>query len=117
MKKVLKSFYYAFGGIIKALSAERNFQIEAALAILAVAAGWFFTISSGEWVALVICMGMVLMAELMNSAIEKLADFVHPQPHSKIGLIKDMAAGAVLLAATASLVVALIIFVPKIISL
>jgi len=113
----LKSFAYAFKGLASALKSERNFKIQLVCALLVVLLGFFFSISPLEWVAVVICIGLVLSAELMNTALEKLLNFLHPALHPKVGEIKDISAAAVLGLATASLVVALIIFIPKLISL
>lgn len=112
--KFLKSVYYAVNGIWNALKTERNFKIQLVCAIGVVILGWYFQIAASEWLAIFICIGMVLGAELFNSAIEHLSNIVHREEHPIIGKIKDMSAGAVLLLATASLVVALIIFAPKI---
>lgn len=113
----LKSFSFALKGLASALKTERNFKIQLVCAVLVVLSGFIFSISASEWLAVTICIGMVLFAELMNTAIEKLLDFIHPGLHPKIGEIKDISAAAVLILATASLIVALIIFVPKLISL
>jgi diacylglycerol kinase len=115
--RFLKSVYYAANGIWNALKTERNFKIQLVCAIGVVALGWFFQIAAIEWVAIIVCIGMVLGAELLNSAIEHLSNIVHREEHPVIGKIKDMSAGAVLLLATSSLIVALIIFAPKIKSL
>jgi diacylglycerol kinase (ATP) len=111
--KFLQSLKYAIRGIALAASGH-NLRIQLVCAVAAVTAGFYFVISFNEWLAIIICFGGVLSAEVMNTAIEKMADFVHPQKNEKIGQLKDMAAGAVLIWATASLVVALIIFLPKI---
>ena len=83
-------------------------------AVLVVTAGWYFEISKGEWLAIVICIGLVMVTELINTAIEILVDCVSPEFNVKAGLVKDIAAGAVLVAALVALLVAFIIFVPKI---
>ena len=77
-------------------------------------AGWCFDISKMEWVAVVICIGCVFAMELVNTAIERLVDLVSPKFNAKAGLVKDIAAAAVLIASMMSLAVGLIIFVPKI---
>lgn len=77
-----------------------------------VAAGFGFGITRGEWTAIVICIGLVIAAELFNSAIERLVDLVSPQRHPVAGQVKDIAAGAVLVCALAAIVVGLIVFIP-----
>ena len=106
------SLKFALRGIGFALR-ERNFKIQIACAVLVVIAGWYFHISNSEWLAIAICVGSVLSTEMFNTAIEKLADFIHPQQNKKIGQLKDVAAGAVLVFAIVSLIVAGIIFIPK----
>lgn len=115
--KWLKSFSYAFKGLISASKSERNFRIQLACALLVILFGVIFSLSRYEWLAIVLCIGLVLFAELVNTAIEKLLDFVHPGLHAKVGEIKDLSAAAVLVLATSSLIIALIIFIPKVISL
>ncbi len=110
--RFLRSLKYAFQGIGLALKGV-NFKIQVACALLVVIVGRYFQISLNEWLAIVICIGAVLSAETVNTAIEKLADFIHPQKNEKIRQIKDLAAGAVLILAIISLIVAGIIFIPK----
>ena len=80
-------------------------------------AGFAFRISGGEWIAVVLCMGWVIALELLNSAIENIADFVSPEKHETIKKIKDLAAGAVLVGAIASAIVGMIVFLPKVIEM
>jgi diacylglycerol kinase (ATP) len=109
--KFLRSLKYAVRGIGYALSGS-NLRIQLGCASVAAMAGFYYRISTSEWLIIVLCIGSVLSAELMNTAIEKIADFIHPQKDERIGQLKDIAAGAVLLSAIASLITALIIFVP-----
>ena len=112
-RKRIKSFHYAFSGLKTVLINEHNFRIHLLAAIFAVAAGIFFNISPMEWISITIIIVLVLSLEIINSAIEKLADFVSPAKNIKIKAVKDMAAAAVLVAALASLIIAAIIFIPK----
>lgn len=84
------------------------------VALLAVGAGFYFNISTTEWLSQMIVIGLVLVAESLNTGIEKLSDFIHPDYHEKIGFIKDVSAGSAAIAALISLVVAGIIYIPKI---
>ena len=76
--------------------------------------GLYFNISNTEWMFQFLAIGLVLVAESVNTAIEKLADFVHPEYHEKIGFIKDIAAGAASFAAFTSLIIACFIYISKI---
>lgn len=115
--KWLKSFSFALKGLGSAVKSERNFRIQLTCALLVVAFGFLFSLSRSEWLVIVLCIGLVLFAELVNTSIEKLLDIVHPGLHPKVGEIKDLSAAAVLVLATTSLLIALIIFIPKVISL
>lgn len=113
----LKSFRHAFRGVALLLKGEHNAWIHLTVALLVIAAGCFFRITTGEWIAVVIVIGLVFMAEAFNSAIEALCDHVTPHYSPTIKRIKDLAAGAVLIAAIAAAIVGLIIFLPKLLIL
>lgn len=113
ISKRIKSFHHAINGL-KSAFFEDNFKIHVATAFLVIVAGVFFNISKFEWLIIVLTISLVLICEIINTAIEKLADFVSPQWDNKIKVIKDLAAAAVLISATAAFLVGLIIFVPKI---
>ena len=117
MKKLINRFGFALNGWRLFFKTEQNGQIQATIAVLAVAAGFFFRISTIEWMLLLLCIALVLGLEMINSVIEKLADHVHPQIHPQIKWVKDAAAGAVLLAAVVSAVVGCIIFLPKLLEM
>lgn len=109
------SFVYAWQGIVSLFGNEPNARIHLCVALLVVAAGFFFNISASEWCLVTLCIGGVFMAEAFNTAIEKLCDKVSPQTDSLIKIAKDVAAGAVLLFVFAAVAVGLIVFLPKII--
>lgn len=111
-KKQLRSFGYAWKGIRSCVGKEQNLSFHLITTVCVVTAGWCFCITRGEWIAIVLCISMVIAAELFNSAIERLVDFVSPQHHPVAGQVKDIAAGAVLVCALAAIVVGLIIFIP-----
>lgn len=115
VKKRIKSFSYAFKGIFYMMRTQHNFWIQIIIGLLAVFFGFVFNISRFEWGLVILSCGMVLTAETFNSAIETLADTIIPHHDSKIGLVKDLAAGAVLISAIAAAIIGLIIFIPKII--
>ncbi len=112
IKKRLKSFVYAWKGIRSFIGREHNAWIHCGVMLLVLAAGFYFRITRGEWIAVVLCIGLVLAAEGFNTAIERLVNLVSPQKHPLAGDVKDIAAGAVLICAVAAVVVGLIIFVP-----
>ena len=114
-KKRLKSFKYAFNGLKILIREEHNARIHIFIAVCVLVAGLFFEISADEWIAVTLCIGMVIALEMINSTIENLADFVSPEKHDRIKKVKDLAAGAVLLGAVVAVVVGLIVFLPKII--
>lgn len=111
--KIFKSFYFAFNGIRTAFLSERNLKIHLGCATFIILVAFIFKISLIEWALIVLCIGLVLTAELFNTAFEKLLDFIHPDTNPKIGLIKDISAGAVLVMAIAALLVGMVIFIPK----
>ncbi|PKP16136.1 MAG: diacylglycerol kinase [Bacteroidetes bacterium HGW-Bacteroidetes-23] len=113
----LKSMIYAFKGAYKLLSTEHSVMIQFSLGILLTIAGFYFDISKSEWLIQTLCIGLVLSIEGLNTAVEKVADFVHPDYHEKIGFIKDIAAGAVFFAALTAIVVGMTIYVPYLVKL
>ncbi|MAT90427.1 MAG: diacylglycerol kinase [Flavobacteriaceae bacterium] len=111
--KRLKGFRYAFIGAIKLLKNEPSIQVQSIIAVLVTIAGFYFEISTTEWMLQVLAIGLVMGIEGLNTAAEEIADFIHPDFHNKIGYIKDVAAGAVFFAAIAAIVIAAIIYIPK----
>ncbi len=101
-------------GIRYCLLTERNFKIQSSFALLTFLSGIFFHLKNYELLVILLCTAMVLCLELINTAIEKLADVVCPATHPAIKKIKDISAGAVFLAATTSCITGLVIFLPKI---
>lgn len=109
----MQSFVDAGRGIATVFRTEWNFRIHFAIATIVTVAGLTFRISAGEWLAVILSAGLVLQAELFNTALEYLADAVHPEADRGVGMAKDAAAGAVLVAAIAAALVGAIIFLPK----
>jgi diacylglycerol kinase (ATP) len=89
-------------------------MVQSTLAVLVTIAGFYFTISHEEWLFQTLAIGLVLSIEGLNTAVEKVADFIHPEFHKKIGFIKDIAAGAVFFAAMTAIAIGLMIYLPKI---
>lgn len=113
----LRSFRYAFRGIGYLVSGEHNARIHCFAAILVVVGGFLLNLSAIEWVAVFFAIGFVFSMEAVNSALEAMCDFVSPEHHKTIGRVKDLAAGAVLIAAISAAVIGGIIFFPKIAAL
>lgn len=112
-RRRLKSFGDAWRGIVLLFGSQFNARIHLILLSLALLGGWCFAITPSEWVAVVLAAGLVLAAEAFNTAIELISDESLGRAYNpKIRNIKDLAAGAVLLAAIAALVTGLIIFLP-----
>lgn len=110
---VYNSFYYAFRGIKTAFKNEKTFRVQVSLAVLAIAGGCFFNISSVEWLVILITIALVLSLELVNTQVERLIDHLHPENHPEIGIIKDVMAAAVLISSIIALVIAAVVFLPK----
>ncbi|WP_296149592.1 diacylglycerol kinase family protein [uncultured Flavobacterium sp.] len=108
----LKSFKYAIFGAYKLITTEHSVMVQFSLGILMTIAGFYFQISKTDWLFQTMAVGLVLSIEGLNTAVEKIADFIHPDFHDKIGFIKDIAAGAVFFAAVAAIAVGLIIYIP-----
>lgn len=115
IKKEIKRFRDAFYGLWVLCTREVHGRFHALAFVAVVSAGICFHISAGAWTAILLASGLVISMEALNTAVEKMADFVHPDHHDDIRIIKDLAAGAVLWAAIIALAVACFVFVPKII--
>ena len=107
---------YAIKGAWILLKTEHSIQVQAVISVLVTVAGFYFDITRTEWMFQVFAIGLVMSTEGLNSAVEGIADFVHPDFHTKIGYIKDVAAGAVLIAAVAAAIIAGFIYLPYIFS-
>jgi diacylglycerol kinase (ATP) len=89
-------------------------MVQFSLGILVTIAGFYFNISATEWLFQTLAIGFVMSIEGLNTAVEKIADFIHPNYHERIGFIKDIAAGAVFFAGITAIIIGLIIYVPRI---
>lgn len=110
MKRFAQSLGYAWRGILAALSGQRHLRFHFGAALGVVALGLWVGLSAPEWALVTLAIGLVLSAELMNSAMESLVDLVEPKTHPLAGKAKDMAAGAVLVAAVIALVIGILVF-------
>jgi len=114
VKGRLKSVKYSFIGAYKLLTTEHSIMVQFFIGLVVTVAGFYFNISATEWMLQIMAIGMVVAVEGMNTVAEKIADFIHPDFHKKIGFIKDIASGAVFFAALAAVAVGIIIYYPKV---
>lgn len=112
--KRIQSFKYAFTGLKILIKEEHNARIHLVAMISVIIAGYFFKISINEWIAVFLSIGFVFSIEIINSAIENMADFISPEKNASIKKIKDLSAASVLIAALTALIIGLLIFIPKI---
>ena len=114
MRKFLKGFIYAWRGVTYAFSTQVNFKFHTFSAIIVIAMGYFFSLNINEWIWISAAIGLVIIAELFNTALEVLVNLVSPNYHPKAGIVKDLASAAVLLTAILSAIIGLCVFIPKI---
>ena len=112
MRRLVLSFKYAFNGLWQLILKERNFQIHLSVLALVIAFGCYFAITGEEWIYITMVSGLVLSLEAINTSIEKFADFMHPDQSEKIKIVKDIAAGATVIAVVTAVIVGLIVFLP-----
>ena len=110
----IRSVGYAFKGAVLLITKESSIKIQLCIAILVTIAGFYFEISKTEWLIQILAIALVMGLEGLNTAVEEIANFVHPEYHKKIGYIKDVAAGAVFIAAICVAIIGGIIYFPKI---
>lgn len=110
MSRLLKSFQFAFKGIAIAFKEQLNLKIHAMATLLVFGFGFYFKITTTEWLVLLLTTSLVIGLELINTAIEYIVDLVSPEQNPLAGKIKDVAAGAVLTVAIGALVIGIVIF-------
>jgi diacylglycerol kinase len=115
LQKRLYSFWYAGKGLAYLIKTEAQFQVHICLATLVIWAGFWCAITRFEWLCVVLSIALVMTAEALNTALEVLVDWLSPEKRVEAGKIKDIAAGAVLLASLGALAVGLCVFLPKLI--
>lgn len=113
----LMTFVFAFRGILAFFRRESKGALHLLAAILAVALSLVFRITALEWLFVVLAIGMVFIAEFFNTIAEVMSDLIQPEYDQRVGDIKDMAAGAVLIAAVVALIIGLVIFLPRLLEL
>ncbi|HPD41566.1 MAG TPA: diacylglycerol kinase family protein [Anaerolineae bacterium] len=109
---LLASFRFAGAGLWDVLYTERNFRIHLGVTAAVIAMGLWLDVSRQEWAGLLLCIGFVLVAEIFNTGAELLVDLASPTYHPLARRVKDLAAGAVLLAAMIAVIVGLLLLGP-----
>ncbi len=109
----IKAVKYAAKGFWILITSEKSIIAQVIIGIIMTTMGFIMHISATEWMFQIFAIGLVLVAESLNTAIEKMADFIHPEYHERIGFIKDISAGAAFFAAIFAVIIGLIIYIPK----
>ena len=110
----VKSVGFALRGALLLIRTEASIKVQVGIAVIMTFAGFYFNISNTEWAIQILTIAAILGAEGLNTAIEKVADFIQPEFDKKIGIIKDVSAGAVMLISIAASIIGFIIYIPKI---
>ncbi len=114
LRKFLHGFRNAFAGLAHAFRSEQNLRIHGFIACCVIAAGCYFALAASEWIAIALCIGLVISAECVNTAMERLADRISIERHPLIKQAKDCSAAAVLVMSMTTAVIGCIVFIPKI---
>ena len=109
----IRSFKFALRGAWLLITTEHSIMVQFTIAIIMTIVGFIMELSAIEWMFQLMAIGLVLVAESLNTGIEKLSDFIHPDYHKRIGFIKDISAGAATFAAIIAIIIGLIIYIPK----
>jgi diacylglycerol kinase (ATP) len=109
----LKSSIYAAKGLWILISTEHSFMFHGGISVALLVLGYFNNLTFTQWGFQILAVGLIMVAEALNTAIEKLADHIEPNAHKTIETIKDVGAGAVLVALFAELAIVALIYVPK----
>ncbi|HHC79739.1 MAG TPA: diacylglycerol kinase family protein [Flavobacteriia bacterium] len=110
----IRSLKFALRGVWLLITTEHSVMVQFAIAVLMTIIGFVMHLSTVEWMFQFLAIGLVLVAESLNTGIEKLSDFIHPDYHKQIGFIKDISAGAATFAAIIAVIIGLLIYLPKI---
>lgn len=108
------SFLNALRGIVYCIKTEKHLRIHLFFAVLAVFLSWYLRISTIEWLLIILVITLVITLEMINSAIERAVDLYTVEEHQLAGVAKDVAAGAVLIAALSALIIGAVVFLPRI---
>jgi diacylglycerol kinase len=112
--KRLMSFKHAFNGLKILLREEHNSRIHVFATVVVIILGSIFDLNTYEWIAIIFSIGLVIISEIINTAIENISDFISPEKNEKIKKIKDLSAAAVLVSAITAFLIGFMVFIPKI---
>jgi diacylglycerol kinase len=112
IKRLMKSFKYAQKGFIKTWREEQNLQIQSIVAVFVLFLSYYFNLNRMEWIVIILLIGLVMLMELANSAVERIADVLKPRINSYVKEIKDISAAAVMISSLIAAIVGIIIFWP-----
>lgn len=115
IRRLFKSFKYAFRGLFKVFHEEQNLKIQSLAGLVIILLGLYFKISRLEWIILILVIGIVILMEIVNSSIERITDVLKPRINGYVKEIKDIMAAAVMLASMIAIIVGIIIFAPYIV--
>ena len=116
-KRFIDALKNAVSGIFYVIKTEKNLRIQLVVALLVILAGFFFKISGLEWIVLILIIFMVIFAELFNTTVEIVVDMYTTEYNENAKKAKDIAAGAVTIISISSIIIGIIIFLPKIINI
>lgn len=111
-RQLKKSFWYAWRGLASTYKSEQNFRIQVWVAFFVACLSFYFRVTSREWIIILLVSSLILLLELLNTALEKVVDVLEPKIHHYVSLIKDVMAAAVFLASLTAVIIGLIIFYP-----
>jgi len=112
IKRLFKSFKYAFRGLFKTFHEEQNLKVQSLAALVIILLGLCFKISRLEWAILILVIGVVILMEIVNSSVERITDVLKPRINGYVKEIKDIMAAAVMLASIIAIIIGIIIFGP-----
>lgn len=116
-KRLFKSFTYAFRGLVKTFREEQNLRIQLFFAALVILLGWYLGINKIEWCIIILAIGLVVLAEIINTAVELVTDVLKPRIDDYVKIIKDITAAAVMMSSVIAVIIGLIIFVPYLLNI
>lgn len=116
-RSFFSTFRYAIHGISATIRVEKNMRIHLLITIAVVVAGLLFKITKTEWIVVLLCSGCVIAAEMVNTAIERLADVITAENDNRIKTVKDISAGAVFIISITTCIVGIIVFLPYLLRL
>ena len=112
LRRLFKSFNYAFRGLVKTFKEEQNLRLQSLAGLLVVLLACFFQVSRFEWCLLILVISLVVLMEIINSAVERITDVLKPRINGYVKEIKDIMAAAVMVASLIAVIMGLVILGP-----